>query len=526
MSRHMGVGRLDVIAVCAALVFGAGCSKSVDRVTGEGAGGMPGAGADGGGGGGGSADGAAGNGPGALDTTCPALTMPSAAATAYVDAKAAAGGDGTRAAPFSSLALAFQSAGSDAVIWVTSGTYAETLTVPDSNLAVLGGFAPGFGSRSDACATVLQPAAASAGATDAVLTVPPEVRRFAIDGLTVQKGARGLAAGGEASGSVLTITSCVFAENGRPDAVGGAAAFDRVSANVSGSVFRDNNAEKGAAIALAGDDATITIERSVFERNVGHSDHGGALYLSPRSASITGNTFRGNAIGKDVGYGWGGAVIVYRAGAAPVKADFAFNVFTDNLASVGGAVFIDDGASATMSHDLLYRNRSIAENGVARGAAIYVDGLDGPGTGSRLVADHITVVDNALDQDGAVMTARGGGVYLETYSTAVFTNSIFWNNGDEALFGDPTCSIAVTYSIAPSTCAGVATCTIGAGVLQPSDVGFVNAAANDYHELPTSPAVDGADPSASVDNEPAPNGGRANLGVYGGTRDASTSPGK
>jgi hypothetical protein len=183
-------------------------------------------------------------------------------------------------------------------------------------------------------------------------------------------------------------------------------------------------------------------------------------------------------------------------------------------------VFIDDGASATMSHDLIYRNRSIRENGIARGAALYVDGLGGPGTGSHLVADQLTVANNNYGEDGQVSPSRGGDVYLETYSTATFTNSLFWNNGDEELFGDPTTSISVTYSIAASTCEGTTACTVGAGVFVPPAIGFANEAADDYRDTLASAGIDKADPTASFANEPAPNGGRANLGAFGDTTDA------
>jgi len=476
-----------------------------------------------------------GGGPGVVVPTCPKLAMPTGAATVHVDASAAAGGTGTKAAPYRTIAEAFASAGASGVVWVAAGTYKESLTIPNQALLVQGGFAPGFGSRTDACATVLEAASTS----QPVLTAPSAVKSFALEGVTVQNGSRGLSVSGDSSvGATFTITSTVFAGNGSPGAIGGGAYLDRVSATISRSVFRDNRAEKGAAISLGGDLATITIEESLFERNVGHSDHGGALYLSPKSGTITRSTFRSNEIGKTSGYGWGGAVIVYKAGAAPVTTDFSYNVFTDNLASVGGAVFVDDGASITMSHDLLYRNRSIEENGVARGAALYVDGLGGPGTGSTLVADHLTVVGNARAASGATVTARGGGVYLETYSKATFTSSIFWGNGDETLFGDPTCEVDVRYSIAPGACAGGSTCTLGAGVFLPTAVEFVDEAASDYHEKSTaghyhagawvndavtSPAVDKADP-AGVVTEPLPNGGRANLGVYGRTAEASKSP--
>ncbi|HSR99617.1 MAG TPA: hypothetical protein VLM79_21340 [Kofleriaceae bacterium] len=488
---------------------------------------------DPGGGGGGGPLQLGGGGPATLDLTCPELAMPTKPGTVFVDA-ASTGGDGSKAAPFATVAEALASAGDNGVIYVAAGTYRERLVIGDKNLTLYGGFATGFGARTDGCATILEAPSLS----DTVLEASPEVRTFGLDGVTVQQGVHGLLVEADVSvNAMYTIANSVFADNGAPDVIGGGAFIDNASVQISRTVFRDNRGEKGAAIAHQGVAATLAIEGSLFERNIGHSDHGGALYLGPMTARIVRTTFRSNEIGKSVGYGWGGAVVVYKPGAAPAKADFAYNVFTDNLASVGGAVFIDDGASATMSHDLLYRNRSIQENGVARGAALYVDGLVG-GEGSRLVADHLTIANNNLGEDGTVSESRGGGVYLESNSSATFTNSIFWNNGNEPLSGDPTCSISVSYSIVQGSCGGTPSCTIGAGVFEPASVDFVDEATNDYHEKSTaghfshgtwipdnvsSPALDRADPAASAANEPAPNGARANLGVFGQTTEASKS---
>lgn len=475
-------------------------------------------------------------GPVVTDLKCPTLTMPTAAATVYVDGASTATETGTKAAPFKTLAKAFESAGAKGVLYVAAGTYKETLVVPNKDLVVYGGFATGFASRSDACATILEPA----NAASSVLSAGTDVQSFGLDGVTVQKGARGLTVDGDNSVQAnYSIANSVFAENGKTDVEGGGAAFDRVNAKITRSVFRDNRASKGAAVALVGD-VKITVEESLFEKNIGYSDHGGALYLSPTAGTIVRNTFRGNEIGKAIGYGWGGAVIVFKAGAAPVKTDFAYNVFTDNLAGVGGAVFVDDGASATMSHDLIYRNRSYRENGVARGGALYVDGLGGPGQGSTLVADHLTVAFNNYDETGAIAAmSKGGVVYLESYSRATFTSSLFWKNGKDALFGDGTTGVSVSYSLSPGACGGGAQCTIGTGVFEPAEVSFVDEAMNDYHEKSTaghyakgmwvndnvtSPAIDKADPATGAAGEPAPNGGRANLGVYGNTGEASKSP--
>ena len=530
-----GWGKSAIIAV---LVAAAACGDSTDDA------GPADKNAEGGAGDGSNdPDGAAGDGSGpidrdggptVLDGSCPSLVMP-AAATVYVDANAAGGGTGTKDAPFRTLANALSSAPSKGVIWVAAGTYKENLDIPNKDLVVYGGFAAGFGSRTDACATVLEPASAS----KAVLSAGPAVKSFGLDGVTVRKGACGLDVDGDNSvQATFTVANAVFSDNGETDTEGGGARFNRVNAKITGSIFRDNKASKGAAVALVGD-VTITVDGSLFEKNIGYSDHGGALYLSPTSGTITRNTFRSNETGKGLNYGWGGAVIVFKSGTAPVKADFAYNVFTDNLAGIGAAVFVDDGASITLSHDLVYRNRSYLENGVARGGALYADGLNGPTTGSTLVGDHLTVAFNALDESGqpAAMT-RGGGVFAETYSKATFTNSIFWKNGSDTFFGDSTTKIAVSYAIAPSTCAGGAGCTIGTGVFEPTEINFVDDAA-DFHEMSTaghftkgawvtdavtSPAIDKADPAAAFTNEPAPNGGRANLGAYGRTGEASKSP--
>ncbi|MCB1232453.1 MAG: tandem-95 repeat protein [Verrucomicrobiae bacterium] len=53
---------------------------------------------------------------------------------------------------------------------------------------------------------------------------------------------------------------------------------------------------------------------------------------------------------------------------------------------------------------------------------------------------------------------------------------------------------------------------------------FVNAGAGDFHLTVASPGVDAGDPFLQVGAEPSPNGGRSNLGAYGLTVEAATSP--
>ncbi|MBK8798007.1 MAG: DUF1565 domain-containing protein [Anaerolineales bacterium] len=60
-----------------------------------------------------------------------------------------------------------------------------------------------------------------------------------------------------------------------------------------------------------------------------------------------------------------------------------------------------------------------------------------------------------------------------------------------------------------------------------TDPAFVNTAARDFHlrnTSPSSPAIDAGDPSSPYNREPGPNGGRINMGAYGNTVEAATTP--
>ena len=559
---------LAVVTLGAALTL-QGCYRSVleDRVGPDGGAGTDaGAGADARADA--AADGAANAGPAApldfgadpsgaaaLSTlSCPELTMPAASltATVYVDANATGPEAGTKAAPFRTIAKAFGSAGPKGVIWVAAGMYPEQLIVPAKDLTLLGGFAPGFAGRTNACATVLEAPNANAP----TFAAPSSVKSFTMEGLTVQKAMHAVFVLGDLKDpGTFTIARCVFQDNGSPERQGGAVVLDGVNARIFRSVFRNNRATKGAAVASNGK-VTLTVDQNLFDHNLGYADHGGALYLSAQKTKISRNTFRSNATGVGIpgGGGWGGAVIVYSNSLTEIaKADFSFNVFTDNLAGIGGGVFVDDAAVVTMSHDLFYRNRSYPESGFLRGSAIYVDGTGFAEGGSTFTAEYLTVANNDYDDKGAPATSQafGGNVYVEGFSKATFTNSIFWNNGANAFYvaGGPGTLLTVDNSIGASGCttanaeqliaADPSICAIGAGVFLPAAIDFGDEAADDYHEQSTagrfskgawvldavtSPAIDRADPAAPVGSEPAPNGGRANLGAFAGTSEASKSP--
>lgn len=51
---------------------------------------------------------------------------------------------------------------------------------------------------------------------------------------------------------------------------------------------------------------------------------------------------------------------------------------------------------------------------------------------------------------------------------------------------------------------------------------FIDLNNNDFHLKPNSPCIDTGDPTSDFSNEPAPNGGRINIGAYGNTEEATS----
>ena len=149
-------------------------------------------------------------------------------------------------------------------------------------------------------------------------------------------------------------------------------------------------------------------------------------------------------------------------------------------------------------------------------------GIDGFGAAGLLLSNNIVVAD-------------GAGKY-----------ALYTSNSGPAMVSDNNCLLArngaaVGYynGLARSTLFDWQAAT-GKDVSSISvDPLFVNAAANDYHLQSTagsyhggaftadaadSLCLDAGDPSASVGDEPSPNGGRVNLGAYGSTGQASLTP--
>jgi hypothetical protein len=420
-----------------------------------------------------------------------------------------------------SIQAAIDAASSGDTIQVAAGTYNGNLSIAGKTITLLGGFPAGGGfvSRNPRSnPTILRGAGGNAVVTlDAAgLSV--------IDGFRIRNGTGNTFYGGDGGGvfvrrgNVRISNNIVEGNTVCGECRGGGVYVLDGASVIEGNIVRNNVAARGAGIATNGSALTgkvIVIRDNLVENNEGTSDHGGGMYLFG-TLQILRNIVRGNTVGLDLGYGWGGGITVVEAGG---RAHFEHNRITGNRApSLGSGVFIDEGATADLNGDLIYANACGVD-----GSGVYVDGSF-DGRGSIVQLNNVTIARHRCDS-----VFGGQGLFVEGGSTVRVKNSIFYDNGggDAAFFDcvDPdvqSCARAdtpTTLSIRYTLIGGFP----GTGNVA-GNPRFVEPAEGDFHVRPGSPAIDAADPGASVGDEPAPHGSRRNVGSYGGTNEATVSP--
>ncbi|WP_295392143.1 nitrous oxide reductase family maturation protein NosD [uncultured Thiodictyon sp.] len=479
------------------------------------------------------------NGPqGRLGLLCVALSLPLAtpltAATIRVDDdNTTTVQQGTVQYPYNSLQIAIDQAANGDTIQVARGTYGN-IDNKNKALTLLGGYPgatatdyqAGVGgdfvqqSAMQGGDTIISGGAAQIGVT--LTRNTPDAAFFLIfDRLTVSASRKGILCDNAVSwpqAKDVTISNSIIENNGLPGdiSLGAGILLCGENATIINNLIRNNQGGRGAGLTTLGSVMNVLIKGNRIENNICYDDHGGGIYLAG-TAILEDNLISGNRI--DLGYGWGGGVLILGT------AKMSRNIITDNYApTYGGGVFIDEGATAELDHELIYRNR-IAVGGYG-GAGLAVDnGAPGP---SHLTLTNSTVAENVSDN-----RFGGSGLYIDNVSTATVRNSVFWGNGTD-FYVRTGSSLSVTYSLSQQGWSG-------AGNLS-QDPLFANPTTGDFHlrsragrynpataswviDAEHSPAIDVGDPSAAFVNEPAPNGARVNLGAFGNTAQASLSDG-
>jgi hypothetical protein len=228
-----------------------------------------------------------------------------------------------------------------------------------------------------------------------------------------------------------------------------------------------------------------------------------------------------------------GPLVSFRSGESPACTLIGF-VLTGGQGSSAGALYCAK-SDPTISHCLIVGNRASDPNGAA---AYFVY--------SRAVLTNCTIADNYAGPQGAGITLR--------HSDVVLANCIVWGNDAQDVLVLGTSRPSLRYCDVPGSWPEAgnldsdplfarrgywASASDPKVVLSPEDAGAVWVP-GDYHlqaqagrwdpdtrtwvpDQLSSPCLDAGDPAGPVGSEPQPNGGRINLGLYGGTSDASKS---
>ena len=442
---------------------------------------------------------------------------------------------GSRLHPYSTIQAAVDVAVSEDAVLAAQGIYTENIVLDDKSISLTGGFAGGSSAdysagmegdfsnyNPDSYTSGIQASDASAG----ILMLRTNASGSAISGWTISGGMHGIYLDDDVTWPLITnmiISDNIIQNNGvtgNTDHHGGGLYLMGEDIQILDNIIRNNNSGLGAGIYA--NVINLEITGNLIANNTSYSDHGGGLYLNGNH-TITNNIVEYNQSGFNLGYGWGGGMLT--VGVAALSG----NIFRFNHApTLGGAVFVDEGATAVLQNELIYGNST--EEDDKGGAGIYVDGGAGP--------SHADIINCTVADNTAPGSLGGNGVFVEGESSASVLNSIMWNNGGDDFFVSVDSTISVNYCISNESITGT-------GNMNDNPL-FADALCEDYHlqsaagrwdpssgggagtwvlDSVNSPGLDAGNPSSDYSHEPDPNGSRVNIGVYGDTEYASKSGG-
>jgi hypothetical protein len=155
-------------------------------------------------------------------------------------------------------------------------------------------------------------------------------------------------------------------------------------------------------------------------------------------------------------------------------------------------------------------------------------------------SSHLYLTNSTVSYNNSgASPGSGNGVACGNDGWAEIKNCIFWGNGTDFFGRGNRDSLRVSYSICQNSAVNIPDLHLGPGNVQQNPL-FADSANLDFHlnsgagrwnpaaqtwvnDAVSSPAIDAGDPAGDFSLEPSPNGGRINLGRYGGTAEASKS---
>ena len=309
-----------------------------------------------------------------------------------------------------------------------------------------------------------------------------------LSGFTIRNG---LVSGTEKGGGIYfsqsspTISNCTITLN--TGYTGGGIYSIFSNPKVSNCVISGNTATNGGGIYCT--DSSPSIMNSTITANAAHGDGGGIYCGGSASPVIT----KCN-ISENEAYNQGGGIYCgYWTSTFSPSPDIIGCIIRNNIARSNGGGIYAYNSYAKVTNCLISGNKAF------QGAGIF-------GTNNTsLKINNCTIGSNNAD-------AYGGGIRV--YSYDVLTNSIFWQNTPDGIYGDPT----VTYS-------DIQGGYTGEGNID-SNPKFISE--TDYRLTSSSPCIDtgtsnGA-PDIDIDGNPRPQGNGYDMGAYESDQSGGTRP--
>ncbi len=344
--------------------------------------------------------------------------------------------------------------------------------------------------------------------------------RFIRNSAASKDGHEGLGGGVYSKGGHLLVSKCAFHENYARQTGGAviAGVADSTHVEIINSEFTKNRAETGGAVRMLNGEAFLT--SCSFTEN--HAEAGAAMANTYNSISYLKTcTFNDNRSGE-------GAAILNSCSEAFLEQCRVIG----NRASSGGAIW------NTLSTIELERC-ILAGNQALRGGVI--QGVDK----TILLAVNCTLAGNRAESGSIMESSSYEGTWPGVYR---FDNCILWD-GEDFIRNSDGSEISVNFSDIEGGWPGNGNidadpCFADYGYWDANgtaeDVSDDFWVDGDYHlrsqagrwdvitgqwmtDEATSPCIDAGDPISAIGLEPFPNGGRVNMGAYGGTAEASKS---
>ena len=342
-----------------------------------------------------------------------------------------------------------------------------------------------------------------------------------------------------------TVTNCTFRENSAQRWGGGMANFGFSRPKLTSCEFTRNWAGWGGGIH--NNHSYLIATNCTFSGNSAGS--AGAIdCYSSNKVTLTNCTFSSNCAD-----GGGGAIHIHQSD--PVLTNCTFS---DNVAGYSGVAIRSHSYSILRLTNCMFSGNQAA----VRGGAMHSEFANTVSLTTCTFTANVSVVGNTLSCDSFIppyvpMTV-GPATEFGTVtsfqqrrpSNVQVTNCILWDGGNEIWNNDGS-TITITYSDVQGgqtevydPCEGL---IWGDGNIE-ADPFFGDPNNGDYHlmsqagrwtsassvepdpnsqswvqDAVTSPCIDAGNPDSPIGLEPFPNGGRINMGAYGGTIEASKS---